>query len=299
MNPSFQAADELASLSIMVIIPALNEQECIEKVVGAVPQWVRRIIVVDNGSTDDTPGRAAAAGAQVVREPRRGYGRACLTGCAAATDADIIVFLDGDLSDYPERMEQLVRPIAEDHADFVIGSRTRGAREAGALLPQQRFGGWLACVLIRLFWGYRYTDLGPFRAIRIASLNRLRMDDQNFGWTVQMQVRAVVAGLRIMEIPVDYRRRIGKSKISGTLRGVLGAGSKILYSIGREVCVARHRVRLGHPSPESWRAGLLDDVRRIAIPASLIGPARVVEVDAKYRPLPRWPDRQAFGVRNL
>lgn len=233
---------EPARLCTKVVIPALNEEGSIGAVITAIPRWVGEVIVVDNGSTDATARCAVAAGATVVAEVRRGYGRACLTGCAAAKDADIVVFLDGDLSDYPERMEQLVRPIAEGRADFVVGSRTRGARENGALLAQQRFGGWLACVLIRLFWGYRYTDLGPFRAIRTESLDRLQMDDQNFGWTVQMQVRAVVAGLRIMEIPIDYRRRIGHSKISGTLRGVLSAGTKILYTIASERIIARRRI---------------------------------------------------------
>ena len=234
--------NDLEAMMTAVIIPAYNEQDSIGRVVAAIPSWVKAVIVVDNGSTDATAELARQAGATVIREPRRGYGRACLAGCRAVGAAPIVVFLDGDLSDYPERMEHLVRPMAEDRSDFVLGSRTQGSCQRGALQPQQRLGGWLACRLIRLLWGYRYSDLGPFRAIRGASLARLRMDDQNFGWTVQMQIRAVVAGLRIMEVPVDYRRRIGHSKISGTLRGVLGAGFKILYTIGHELIIARRRV---------------------------------------------------------
>ncbi len=232
---------DLATPWVVVVIPSLNEQESIGRVITSIPPWVRQTIVVDNGSTDATAERARQAGAVVITEPQRGYGQACLAGCAAAGDADIVVFLDGDLSDYPERMERLVRPIAEGRADFVLGSRTLGLRQKGALLLQQRFGNWLACRLIRLFWGHCYTDLGPFRAIRRSSLEHLHMDDQNFGWTVQMQIRAVVAELRIEEIPVDYRRRIGRSKISGTLRGVVSAGAKILCTIAQEWLNTRRR----------------------------------------------------------
>lgn len=234
--------NDLSAAAITVIIPALNEEESIGRVVASLPSWVSQTIVVDNGSVDATAERGRQAGAMIVAEPIRGYGSACLAGCRAAENARIIVFLDGDLSDYPERMDRLVRPIVEDRADFVLGSRTRGSRQMGAMLPQQRFGGWLACLLIRLFWRYHYADLGPFRAIRRTSLDRLHMDDQNFGWTVQMQIRAVTAGLRIMEIPVDYRRRIGRSKISGTLRGVVAASAKIFYTIARELIHSRRRV---------------------------------------------------------
>ncbi len=232
---------KLSGRSVVVIIPALNEQASIGQVVRAVPRWVKRIIVCDNGSTDATAQEAASAGAEVIHVPERGYGRACLAGCAAATDADILVFVDGDLSDYPQHMDALVAPIADDRADMVLGSRTMGKRQRGALLPQQRFGGFLACFLIRLLWHHRYTDLGPFRAIRKTAYDRLNMDDQNFGWTVQMQIRAVVAGLRIIEVPVDYRRRIGRSKISGTIRGVIGAGTKIFYTIGAELFATRRK----------------------------------------------------------
>jgi len=233
MNDALHA--RFSAVSVVVIIPALNEQDSIGQVVRAVPRWVKRIIVCDNGSTDATAHEAAAAGAAVIHVPQRGYGSACLAGCAAATEADILVFVDGDLSDYPDRMDALVGPIVDGRADMVLGSRTLGQRERGSLLPQQRFGGWLACGLIRIFWKYRYTDLGPFRAIRKSSYDKLNMDDPNFGWTVQMQIRAVATALRIEEVPVDYRCRIGRSKISGTIRGIIGAGIKIFYTIGTEL----------------------------------------------------------------
>jgi glycosyltransferase involved in cell wall biosynthesis len=230
---------DFSAISTAVIIPALNERDSIARVIGEIPSWVKRVIVVDNGSTDGTADVARDAGAEVMIESLRGYGQACLTGCAAAGNAEILVFLDGDLSDYPATMGRLVGPIAEGRADFVLGSRTLGMREKGSLLPQQRFGGWLACLLISLIWHQRYTDLGPFRAIRRTSYESLHMDDRNFGWTVQMQIRAVTSGLKILEVPVNYRRRIGKSKISGTLRGIFSAGVKILYTIGHELISQR------------------------------------------------------------
>ena len=193
---------------------------------------VTQIVVVDNGSTDATPIRAEQAGAQVVSEPRRGYGQACLTGLAAI-DADIVVFLDGDYSDYPNEMRALLRPIIAGEADLVIGSRTRGHSERGALLPQQRFGNALATFLIRMLCGVSYTDLGPFRAIRADALRRLRMQDRDYGWTVEMQIKAARLGLRIVEVPVRYRKRIGQSKVSGTLKGSVLAGYKIIWSILR------------------------------------------------------------------
>jgi glycosyltransferase involved in cell wall biosynthesis len=219
---------------VAVIIPALNEEAAIGGVVAAIPAWVDDIVVVDNGSTDATAAIARDRGARVIREPQRGYGAACLAGLAALTDPDIIVFMDGDGSDVPSEMALLVDPIIKNQADLVIGSRVLGAREPGALTPQARFGNWLACRLIHLFWGQRYTDLGPFRAIRRQALAGLDMQDRNYGWTVEMQVKAVRHGLRVAEAPVSYRRRIGASKISGTVRGVLGAGTKILYIIFRE-----------------------------------------------------------------
>lgn len=218
---------------IGVLIPALNEEAAIGPVVSGVPAWADRILVVDNGSQDNTAAAARASGAAVVREAERGYGAACLTGLKHLEDMDIIVFLDGDYSDYPEDMAALVGPIVSGASDFVVGSRVLGAREKGALTPQQRFGNWLACRLIRLIWGVRYTDLGPFRAIRASGLRRLNMRDRNYGWTVEMQIKAAQAGLRISETPVRYRKRIGKSKVSGTVKGTVLAGYKILATIAR------------------------------------------------------------------
>jgi hypothetical protein len=216
-------------------------------VLAAIPGWADDVFVVDNGSTDGTAVVAAELGARVIPEPRRGYGAACLAGIAAANSADILVFLDADFSDHPEQMERLVAPIARGEADLVIGSRTLGDRERGALTIVQRWGNVLACFLIRWLWGHRYTDLGPFRAIRASALHGLRMDDRNYGWTIQMQIRALQAGLRVLETPVDYRRRIGESKISGTLRGVVGAGTRILATVLRE--------RLRMPRGQSFRVG--------------------------------------------
>ncbi|MBK8915373.1 MAG: TIGR04283 family arsenosugar biosynthesis glycosyltransferase [Phycisphaerales bacterium] len=219
---------------IAVIIPALNEEQSLPHLLAAIPDWVDDVIVVDNGSSDATAAVAAEHGARVVSEPCRGYGAACLAGIAASDAAEILVFLDADFSDHPEQMERLVSPIARGRADLVIGSRTLGNRERGALRFVQRWGNALACLLIRRFWSHNYTDLGPFRAIRASALASLQMDDRNYGWTIQMQVRAVQAGLRVLEAPVDYRRRIGQSKISGTVRGVVSAGSKILATVLRE-----------------------------------------------------------------
>lgn len=219
---------------ISAVIPALNEEHSIGLVIAEIPAWVAEIIVCDNGSTDRTADIAAAAGARVVRAVRRGYGSACLAGIQAADRSDVIVFLDGDLSDYPAQMDRLIRPIAGGRADMVIGSRIAGRRQRGALSVQQRFGGALACLLMQVIWEAVYTDLGPFRAISAGALERLDMDDPDFGWTIQMQIRAARAGLRFQEAPVDYRRRIGRSKISGTIRGVAAAGWKILFTIWRE-----------------------------------------------------------------
>ncbi len=217
--------------TIAVIIPALNEELSIGHVLGAIPNWVDDVVVADNGSTDNTAAVAEAHNARVVHEPQRGYGAACLTGIAALRGSDIVVFLDGDFSDYPQEMASLVDPIISDKADLVIGSRVLGRHEPGALTPQARFGNRLACFLMRLFWGQRYTDLGPFRAIRRNTLESLDMRDRDYGWTVEMQIKAARQGVRAIEAPVQYRRRIGKSKVSGTLRGVVGAGTKILSTI--------------------------------------------------------------------
>lgn len=236
-EPSAQEARPFGNLSVAVIIPALNEAPALPSVMLAIPKWVTAVIVADNGSTDGTGDVAKAHGAIVASEPQRGYGRACLTALAALDrmpPVDVIVFLDGDASDRPAEMARLVAPIFDGRADLVLGSRTMGNRERGALTPQQVFGNWLACRLIRLIWGIGFTDLGPFRAIRADTLKRLDMADQNYGWTVEMQVKAARAGLRCLEVPVSYGRRIGRSKVSGTIRGVIGAGTKILYVIGRE-----------------------------------------------------------------
>ncbi|MGE4127360.1 MAG: glycosyltransferase family 2 protein [Hyphomicrobiaceae bacterium] len=222
------------------IVPAVDEELAIGQVIAAVPRWVDSIIVADNGSTDATARIALEHGASVVHEPRRGYGAACLAGIAALPDVDVVVFLDGDLSDHPEDMDLLVDPIARGEADLVIGSRVLGNAERGALTPQQRFGNWLATRLIRAFWNVRFTDLGPFRAIGRAKLDDLGMQDQTFGWTVEMQIKAARDGLRTIEVPIRYRRRIGASKISGTLKGTVLAGIKILSTIAREAARGRN-----------------------------------------------------------
>ncbi len=217
---------------ISVIIPVFNEQDAIEKVIGDIPgDLPTEIIVVDNGSTDQTAKLAAAMGARIIRENRRGYGSACLAGIAAVNRPDIVVFLDGDYSDHPDEMPALIAPIAEGRADLVIGSRTLGNSEPGALMIQARFGNRLATRLIKHLFGVAYTDLGPFRAIRYRALMDLDMRDTTFGWTVEMQVKAARQGLDIREVPVSYRKRIGVSKITGTLKGTLKAGWKILFTI--------------------------------------------------------------------
>jgi glycosyltransferase involved in cell wall biosynthesis len=218
---------------VVVIIPALNEEDAIVRVLADIPGLASEVIVVDNGSDDETSTRAEAAGARVVREPIRGYGQACLAGIAALPkDTDIVVFLDGDYSDRPAEMVYIVEPLLRGSADLVIGSRVLGEREQGALLPQARFGNALATFLIRILYGVRYTDLGPFRAIRAEALLQINMVDRDFGWTVEMQVKAARRGLRGVEVPVSYRKRYaGASKVTGTLSGTLRAGWKILYTI--------------------------------------------------------------------
>jgi glycosyltransferase involved in cell wall biosynthesis len=221
----------MGPLRIAVIIPAVDEEEAIGLVVREIPPVVSEVVVVDNGSRDRTAEVACAAGARVVRESRRGYGQACLTGIAAAPDAAVYVFLDGDRSDYPGQIVDVLAPILAGEADLVIGSRQLGRREPGAH-PFHAVLGTRACVgLMNLLIGTRATDLGPFRAITAAGLRRLEMRDRNFGWTVEMQVKAARAGLRVAEVPVDYRPRIGQSKVSGTVSGTLGAGAKIVGTI--------------------------------------------------------------------
>ena len=217
--------------TVAVIIPAMNEERSIGKVIDVIPSWVDDIIVADNGSTDTTAHAAESAGARVVYETRQGYGSACLKGMAALESPDIVVFLDGDFSDYPNEMDRLVDPIAEGSADMVIGSRNHDGIEKGSLTPQQRFGNRLACLLIGLFWHQRVTDLGPFRAVGFTELVNLDMRDPDYGWTVEMQIKAIKKNYRIIEVPVSYRKRIGTSKVSGTIKGVIGAGYKILGTI--------------------------------------------------------------------
>ena len=215
-----------------MVIPVFNEQEAIQNVLSDIPRHLEAdVVVVDNGSTDRTVELARRKGARIVHERRRGYGWACLAGIAALHKPDIVVFLDGDYSDYPDEMTGLVKPIVEGRADLVIGSRILGNREAGALLPQARFGNWLATWLIRRLFGACFTDLGPFRAVTYPALLQLEMQDRTFGWTVEMQVKAARLKLRFLEVPVSYRRRIGVSKITGTVSGTIRAGWKILYTI--------------------------------------------------------------------
>lgn len=232
----------LRSLRVALIIPALDEQDTIAEVVRGVDgDLVDRVVVVDNGSVDATAKRAVEAGACVVSEPRRGYGSACMAGIAAAPEADVLVFLDGDGSDDPAEIQSLVARLVELKLDMVVGSRTRGEREQGSLTPVQAFGNLLTCSLVRLFWGMHFTDLGPFRAVTRAALQRLRMRDPDFGWTIEMQVKAAQQRLCVEEIPVKYRRRRGgRSKVSGTVLGSYRAGRRILgYVLAaklREIC---------------------------------------------------------------
>ena len=219
-----------------VVIPALNEERPLAQVLAELPRSaVREIVVVDNGSTDRTAEVARAADVTVVREPRRGYGAACLAGLAhlRSHPPEVVAFLDADASDDPAQLAEVLAPILEGRADFVVGSRVRGRHEPGSLTAVQVAGNRLAVSLLALLFGARFTDLGPFRAIRWEALERLGMRDRDYGWTVEMQARAARAGLRSVEVPVRYRRRLGRSKISGTVRGVLGAGWKILFTLAR------------------------------------------------------------------
>jgi glycosyltransferase involved in cell wall biosynthesis len=221
-----------------VIIPAFNEEKSIALVLGDIPQSaVREVIVCNNASTDNTVEVARQAGATVLTENRKGYGSACLKGITylknkpSAEQPDVVVFLDGDYSDHPEQLPDLVRPIGQKGYDLVIGSRALGELEQGAMQPQQVFGNWLATSLIRLFYKYEFTDLGPFRAITWTALQEIDMKDPDFGWTVEMQVKAAKHGLKCTEVPVRYRRRVGVSKVAGTIRGTILAGHKILWTI--------------------------------------------------------------------
>ena len=225
--------------TVDVLIPALNEESSLPLVLAALPRPpARRIVVADNGSLDGTARVAKEGGAEVVTAARRGYGSACLAGLdylRRTGPPDVVVFVDADFSDHPEELPALVAPILAGDADLVIGSRVLGRRERGALLPQARAGNLVACLLIRLFYGHRFTDLGPFRAIRWDALERLGMADPDFGWTAEMQVKAVRRGLRCTEVPVSYRRRTGVSKITGTVSGTVRAGYKILWTVARHI----------------------------------------------------------------
>lgn len=219
---------------VTVIIPAYNEERSIGKVVSAISrEIVAHVIVVNNNSTDSTVEVAQKAGAIVLDEPRKGYGWACLKGIehSKTLNTDIVVFLDGDYSDYPEEIPNVIAPILENDMDMVIGSRVLGKREKGSLTPQQIFGNWLATKLIRLFYRARFTDLGPFRAIKSECLDQLKMADKTYGWTIEMQIKAVKHKMKFCEVPVNYKKRIGVSKVSGTIKGTVLAGIKIIFAV--------------------------------------------------------------------
>jgi len=223
---------------ISVIIPAYNEESSIGLVLDSLPKdKIHEIIVVDNDSTDNTALVSKQHGARIVKETRKGYGSACLKGISELDSPDVVVFIDGDFSDYPEEIVFLLRPIVNEEADFVIGSRMILAESRKALLPQARYGNRLAVFLIKNLFNFSYTDLGPFRAIRYNSLIEIGMQDTNFGWTVEMQIKAIKNKLRILEIPVKYRKRVGVSKITGTISGTIKAGTKIIYTIFKYLLV--------------------------------------------------------------
>lgn len=232
------SSNKIVKPIIDVIIPAFNEEKAIHLVINEIPKdIVREIIVCNNGSTDNTKKVALEAGATVVDQPLEGYGNACLAGIShinlksITEQPDIVVFMDGDHSDYPEEMKAIIAPIITKDVDLVIGSRALGHLEKGAMQPQQIFGNWLATSLIKLFYQYQFTDLGPFRAIKWKKLLALKMVDKTYGWTVEMQVKAAKHKLKTVEVPVNYRQRIGTSKVSGTIKGTILAGHKILWTI--------------------------------------------------------------------
>lgn len=218
--------------NIKVIIPAFNEADSIGLVISEIPDIVNEIIVVDNNSSDNTAEVARQTGVTLISQPKMGYGNACLKGmeyiASQTIKPEIIVFLDGDYSDYPEELTKIVQPIIENDFDLVIGARTKKLREEGAMMPQQVFGNWLATTLMRLFFGAKFTDLGPFRAIKYQKLLDLKMEDPTYGWTVEMQLKSKRQCLSYIEVPVHYKKRIGVSKVSGTIKGTIFAGAKIL-----------------------------------------------------------------------
>jgi len=229
----------LRRVVVDVIIPAYNEEGTIGKVVRDIDRnLVRHVVVVNNTSTDNTVEVAKSAGALVLHQNKRGYGRTCLTGIdhvsALKAPPDVVAFMDGDYSDFPGELKDILAPIREENIDMVIGSRALGQREKGSMTPQQRFGNWLATAMIRVIYRKKYTDLGPFRAIKLSALQQINMQDQTYGWTVEMQVKVIKQGLSYIEIPVDYRRRgAGQSKVAGTLKGTIFAGWKIITTILR------------------------------------------------------------------
>jgi glycosyltransferase involved in cell wall biosynthesis len=222
---------------IDVIIPANNEEKSIGRVIDEIPKYIRNIVVINNKSTDQTAAVAKAAGAIVLNEQQLGYGKACLTGMtylkSLACEPDIVVFLDADYSDHPQEMTLILDPIIKGNVDMVIGSRALGKRIKGSMTIPQVFGNWLATYLMKVIYKVHYTDLGPFRAVNWSQLKSLEMEDLNYGWTIEMQIKAAKVGLKVAEVPVSYRKRIGQSKVSGTVKGVIGAGYKILWTIWR------------------------------------------------------------------
>jgi len=223
-------------MKVSVVIPVLNEAKSISLVLDAIPKpLVHEIVVVDNGSSDDSVMIARSRGAKVVHEPRRGYGRACLTGLRTLDHPDIVVFLDGDYSDFPEELPQLLDPLTKGEADFVLGSRLLGSWEKGSIQPQVLERNRIACFLMKLFFKKKYTDIGPFRAIRYSVLESFKMQDHSYGWNIEMQLKAAKKGVRTCEIPVRYRRRIGGSKLSGSFRGSFPATLKTFWAILRHL----------------------------------------------------------------
>lgn len=218
--------------TIKVIIPAFNEEKSIAKVIADIPDFVEEIVVVNNNSTDQTALVAAKAGATVLTEKSKGYGYACLKGINYLSQKDktpdILVFLDGDFSDFPQELTKVIQPIKNNNADFVVGARVKELRESGSLTPQQVFGNWLACFLMKILYKSSFTDLGPFRAIRWSTIEKLQMSDKTYGWTIEMQLKVLRQKIAYQEVPVSYKKRIGVSKVSGTVKGTIFAGMKIM-----------------------------------------------------------------------